>query len=117
VKNHEGQWTVEGPLSADFQEKIKVTHPFDYWDNPHNLYIQLFYEAGWIALAILGFVFYFLWQIFKFSKRQPITVASMSALIFVAIYSMTQFPFNVARLAHFIPVITGIFIVSARDEW
>lgn len=88
----------------------------NFWDNPHSEPIQLLYETGFPGIIIFGFILYFLYQIFKFSMRKPLTVACYASLICIAIFNCVQFGFHVARIGHIIPIILGMFIVSARDE-
>lgn len=67
----------------------------DIWDNPHNEFIQLLYEFGFIPFFILGFMIYDIKRRFeKHSWQIPL----ISSFIAVAILSIGQFPFHLARV-------------------
>jgi len=122
VRKIKDNWiTQEKPPQEllDNIEKTKNGQPtgtLAYWDNCHNEYIQLFFETGFPGIIILGFILFYLYQIFNFSMRKPLTVACYASLVSVAIFSLMQFPYHVARIGHVIPIVLGMFIVSARDE-
>jgi len=84
-------------------------------DHPHNEYLWLAYEIGVQALVILGFIFYFIWDRFKRSKREIFACASMGVLICLAIECLTQFPFHLARIGHILPIVLGIFYLTTED--
>ena len=86
-----------------------------WFEHPHNEYLWLGYEVGVHAWVILGFIVYFIWQRFKFSRRDVLTVASMSVLIIYATESMLQFPFHLSRVACFFPFILGVFYIATED--
>lgn len=111
------QWFVEGILPPESVERSKQgLNPLNFWSEAHNDYIQVFYEMGYPAIIIIGFMFYYLWRIFDFCRKRALETAAFSALISIAIFTNLQFPFHVSRIAHIIPVILGMFIVTARDE-
>lgn len=116
VKKMGQDWMMQESADTAFLNRIKEGNPLDLWDDPHNEYIKLFYWCGFPALIALGFMLYYLMGVFRFSARRPIAVASFASLISIAIFSTMQFPFGVARIGHMIPIIAGMFIVSARDE-
>ena len=115
VKRMENQWWAEKLVSQQFQDAKKKTNPLDLWEHPHNEYVSLFFEIGAIGLLVVGFIFYFIWQRFFKSKRSNETVALMACLVAFAVFSITQFPFHLARLAHLVPVLLGLFYVSTTD--
>jgi hypothetical protein len=116
VKKVGQNWMMQESADTAFLNRIKEGNPLDLWDDPHNEYIKLFYWCGFPALIALGFMLYYLMNVFRFSGRRAIAAASFASLISIAIFSTMQFPFGVARIGHVIPVILGMFIVSARDE-
>lgn len=118
VKDENGN--IEGATDKD-KEKFKeyfnnitnVGLTFD--DHPHNEYIWLGYEIGIQAWVVLGFIFYFLWEKFRFSKRDTLTCASMAILICFAVESILQFPLHLARVGYLLPVILGFFYITTEE--
>ena len=84
-------------------------------DHPHNEYLWFGYEVGIHSWVILGFIFYYVYDRFKKSRREPLICASMGFLIAIAIFSITQFPFHIARIGHLLPIIAGCFYISTED--
>ena len=108
---------IKGAPSQEMVEKFKRDGKiFDFWDHPHNEIIWIFYETGVGGLILFGFFIFQLWQRFIKSKMSKETVASAASIIAVLIYSQTQFPFHMARLAHIVPVILAIFYISTDES-
>ena len=84
-------------------------------DHPHNEYLWLGYEIGLHALVILGFIYYFIWQRFRFSKKDTLTCVSMAVLLCLAVECLLQFPLHMTRIGHILPVILGIFYITTED--
>ena len=118
VKKHpDGNWLLEFTVPVEFVEKVRLgENPLDFWDNPHNELIQVLFEFGQIAFLIVCAGIYFIWRIFKESKKTAITTACFCSLVAVLISSQTHFPFHVARLAHLVPIVLGMFIHSVHSE-
>jgi len=118
VKKVSGQWMMQtNGVPKEFLDKVNNNkNPIDSWDSAHNEPIQLFYETGFPGLFLLGFILFFIYKIFKFSMKRSLTVALYCSILAIMIGSLVQFSFHVARIAHVIPIIFGMFIVSARDE-
>ena len=67
------------------------------WDNPHNLYISLFFEWGVIGLFILGGYLRQLGIWFNRSVKEPNTLALAGVGLTVLLVSMGHFPMFLAR--------------------
>ena len=87
----------------------------EFIDHPHNEYISLAYEIGLQGLIILGFIYYFIWDRFKKSKRNALTCVCTGVLICMAMESLLQFPFHLARVGYLLPIILGFFYISSED--
>jgi len=110
-------WIIEGNISKEFAEKVnQKKRPLDFWDNVHSLYFQLLSEMGFPSLVIAGFILFFFVKLFRTCRKTPLAVGAFCSLLAVLICSTTQFPFHLARNAHLIPIILGIFIISARED-
>lgn len=86
-----------------------------YWDNPHNLYISLFYEWGIIGLIIMGG--YVRQNGVKFLKsvKTPNLLALTGMGIVFFIVSIGQFPMFIARLGGVILVpCAAMFEIETR---
>jgi hypothetical protein len=109
---------VKGLTDEDnklFRSAIDGKGFITFADHPHNEYIWLAYEIGIQALIILGFIFYFLWDRFRRSKRDTLTCATMGLLICIAIECLLQFPLHLSRIGHILPIILGFFYISSED--
>ena len=87
-----------------------------YSDHPHNEYIWIGYEIGLVAWIILGFIFYFIWDRFKKSRRDMLTCSSMAILICLAVECFFQFPFHLARVGYILPLALGAFYIATEEE-
>lgn len=87
----------------------------EFIDHPHNEYIWLGYEIGVQALIILGFIFYFIWERFRYSKRDILTCATMGILICLSVESLFQFPYHLSRIGNFLPVMLSFFYLTTED--
>lgn len=86
---------------------LKEGDTTDGWDNPHNEFIQLFYEFGIVAVLILGF---FIWDIRRrFNKQIHHMIPLVGFFMGVMIMSIGQFPFHLARVGLFIPIFLGCY--------
>jgi len=109
-------YVIPDKISKELDRKIQETGKgFDWWDNPHNLIITLFYEFGFPSLLGAFIFLYFLWQRFIKSKMSRDTAAVFASLAVVLVFSQTQFPFHMARLAHLPPVLLGLFYISTDE--
>lgn len=88
----------------------------DFWDAAHNEYLQITFELGFPAIAIIGFIFYGIFMRFKRSKRDNATVALTACLIAFFISCMGHFPLHLARIGHILPVLMGLFYLTTEDD-
>ena len=88
---------------------------FDYWDNPHNLYVSLAFEWGIIAFILLiGYLRQCgLW--FIRAIKEPNTLALAGFLLVFFLLSFAQFPIFLARLACFIVPIFALWEIQVRN--
>ena len=86
----------------------------DPWDNPHNEYVQLFYEFGVLGLIILGFMVYDIKK--RFTATKPYLIPLSGFLISVAIMSIGQFPFHLARVGFYIPIFIACYYKLSEKE-
>lgn len=115
VEKKGNEWLMRTTPSEKFlAEGIKKGNHklLDVWDHPHNEFIWLGYEAGFPALIILGFIVFFGWRTFFYSKKDVYTVALMASVIGFLVFSLTQFGLHVARIGHLFPIICGMLYVS-----
>lgn len=89
---------------------------YDFWDNAHNLYIQVMYEWGLIGILIL--VGYLRGCFLKFNKaiKSSNTVALGGFLIVLLIINIAQFPLFLSRCACFIIPIMALFDTQMSTE-
>ncbi len=89
---------------------------FNFWDNPHNLYVTLFFELGIIGVLLgLGF-FSDLISRFRNAVKDRETVTLATCLIIFFVASITQFPFHIARNAYLFPIILGGFFACTDPK-
>lgn len=75
------------------------------WDNPHNLYISIYYEFGLIGLMILIGYLRFLGLRFGRAIKSPNTLALGGVILLFFIVSLGHFPIFLSRLAViFVPI-------------
>lgn len=79
------------------------------WDNPHNEYIQMFFEYGFAGLFLLIGLMHEMWYRFKFypGRKDKELIVLSSCLIVYFISGLTQFPLHMARLGFAFPVLLG----------
>ena len=85
-----------------------------YWDNPHNLYISLFFEFGIIGLFLL---FGYLRQDairFKNAVKMPNVIGLAGFIIVLLGVSIGHFPIFLARFIIFIIPLVALFEVATN---
>lgn len=101
----------------DFMKKLREgkanVHSIEH---PHNEYLWFGYEVGLHSWVILGFIFYYLYDRFRKSRRDILTCAVFSYLIALAIFSLTQFNLSLPRLTHLLPIMLGCFYLTTEEE-
>jgi len=88
----------------------------DYWDNPHCLPVQIFYEYGFIGWAMLVMLIYFMMKRFVSSVKSHELIIISSILICIFISSLTQFPIWTARIGYLVPIMLGLFVLYTEPE-
>jgi len=89
----------------------KVTY-IQYWDNPHNLYVSLFFEFGLIGLFLLIAYFRQCTIRLKNAIKYPNTIALAGFLLVFLGVSIGHFPIFLARFAVIIVPCIALFEVS-----
>ena len=86
------------------------------WDNPHNLFINIFFQYGLIGLFLFLGILNEMYLRFKFSlKDKELVVVTSSILVFL-ISSLTHFPLELARNAYVFPILLGVFYAKTDKE-
>lgn len=85
-----------------------------YWDNPHNLYISLFFEFGFIGLFLFGGYLRQCAIRFNRSIKEPNCLALGGFLLLFLVLSMGHFPLFLARCACFIISAVSLFEVQTH---
>ena len=86
----------------------------DWWDNPHNEYLHLFYEFGLPGVILIGLVLYSMAIRFTRTYKTHVLVAVTGAMIALLVASVTQFPFHLARIGHIVPILLSIFFLESE---
>ena len=81
----------------------------DFWDNPHNEFIQILFEYGLVGIIILGGFLREIYLRFRMSEKSTEVVVLASIILVFLVASITQFPFHLTRLAYLMPIILGSF--------
>lgn len=109
---HQVNWKcIIGQGLGKFQN-LKVLDKYGiWWDNPHNEYLQIYFELGIIGLTLL--LGYFITLFKRFLKHIiPLTILLMSCIIVILVNSLGMFPFQIAPTAFlaitFIALLEGV---------
>ena len=86
-----------------------------YWDNAHNLYVQLAFEWGFLALLLLGGYIRQLVLWFNNAIKDRNTVALMGFVLVFFIVNIAQFPLFLARVACFCIPLLALTEIQIRD--
>lgn len=84
------------------------------WDNPHNLYISLFYEFGFLSLFILGGYLRQRCIAFKGALKDMNTLALTGFALGFFVISLASFPIFLARTACIIIPALALWEVSTN---
>ena len=87
---------------------------YPWWDNPHNLYISLFFEWGVIGLIILGGYLRQSGIYFKNAVKEPNTLALAGFMLVVFIVSIAHFPMFLARCVVLIIPAASLFEIQCK---
>lgn len=78
----------------------------DPWDHPHNEFVSLFYEFGIFGIILLvGLVNH----VRKRFWEDDDLIAICGFFIVLLVISVGHFPFHVARIGVFVPIMLGVF--------
>lgn len=88
---------------------------FDWWDNPHNEYLQLGYEFGLVGVIIFVLLVREMYLAYKRSERTREIVAISGFFIALILVSTVQFPEHLARTAYLLPIMLGLFKVETNE--
>jgi hypothetical protein len=109
-------------MSADEGKRIeryrdRTPKSLSEWHEAHNEYIQIFFEYGIVGLLIIGLFLKEICGRFRLSIDSIDVRILFGAILCYLIFSITQFPFHLARLAFFFPVILGAFFAKTDKDW
>ncbi len=79
------------------------------WDNPHNLFINVFFQYGLVGLLLLFGLLREMYFRFKHSIKDKELVVLASIILVFLISSLTHFPLELARTAYIFPLVLGAF--------
>lgn len=92
---------------------LKTGDSLNPWDNPHNEYIQLFYEFGIIGVVLLGFLSFDIFKRFDINNVELLPVFGF--FIGLAIMSIGQFPLHLARVGVYVPIFLACYYKLSDD--
>jgi len=87
------------------------------WDNPHNLYVSIAYEFGFVGLIILGGYIRQICLWFKDATKDSETLALFGFIMAFFIISIGQFPLFLARMAIFLIPMAALYEIKTRKEY
>lgn len=91
------------------------SYDVDIWDNPHNLYVSLALEWGWVGLGIaIGYIV-FIFKRFMRSEKLPNTVALFGVCLVTMILSIAHFPMFLARFTAFLIPMFAMYETITED--
>lgn len=95
--------------------ELKPDAKFDVWDNAHNEYVSLLYHFSIVGVFIICMVLYSLWNRLKRVNITPELASIIGIMLVFLVSGQTQFPFEVARLGHLVPIILGLYMIHTSD--
>jgi len=99
----------DGYLYTPYDKRV------DWWDDPHNEFVHLFYDFGLFGVIIIGFILYYLTMRFRNSVKSKELIVITSMLVVIGVTSLTQFPMHLARLGYLMPILLGLFVIHTED--
>lgn len=114
--------TLASYYSADESKRIprfknRIPKTFADWGEAHNEFIQIFFEYGLFGLTLVGFFLYEIFSRFRLSTDSKEVRVLFGAILCYLAFSTTQFPFHLARIAVFFPIILGAFFAYTDKDW
>ena len=101
------EWDRTGKLDPKRYPNFKEGDILDPWDNPHNEFLMLFYEFGIVGIILFGFMTHDI--ITRFNGFDDNLVVLTGFFICLMLISIGQFPFHLARIGIFIPIMLGAY--------
>lgn len=98
------------------QMKTQKGVHFDYFDNPHNLYISLMYEWGVVGLIILIGLLRRWGLLYAKAIKEPNTIALSGFILVTLIVSIAQFPMFLSRMVVFIIPCIALYERQVTDD-
>lgn len=102
--------------SAEVAEKtakvIKDGFRYDeltYWDNPHNFFLQILFQYGFLGVFLLFGLLREMYYRFRFAMKDKELIVITSCLLVYLITGLTHFPLELARTAYLAPLLLGAF--------
>jgi hypothetical protein len=96
---------------AKYSSFMKEGDTLDPWDNPHNEYVQLFYEFGIAGVILLGLLIYDMRNKFKSVHLPyfPWMIPLTGFFIALGIICIAQFPLHLTKVGMFVPIFLACF--------
>lgn len=86
-----------------------------WWDNPHNEYIQQFFEYGFIGLFLLVGLIREMFYRFKFAVKSKELIVITASLLVYFVSGLGHFPLHIARLACLFGIFLGAFFAKTDE--
>ncbi len=109
-------YDMDNGKMARKNKDIPKNMELNWWDNPHNEYVQQLFEYGVIGLVILAGLFYEMWHRFKFAVKSKELIVITSCLLVYFVSGLGHFPLHLARLACLFPILLGIFYARTDEH-
>ncbi|HEC64911.1 MAG TPA: hypothetical protein ENI23_06450 [bacterium] len=87
-----------------------------YWDNPHNLFVSLWYEFGIVSIILLGGMLRDIILKFKKAPKTKITIGLFAFMVVFMGVSLGHFPIFLARFAVIVIPAFALLEVSMKKE-
>ena len=98
-------------LKIDGMKKDEIA----YWDNPHNLFINVLFQYGILGLLLVFGLLREMYYRFKYAIKDQEIIVITSCIIVYLITGMTNFPLEIARTGYLFPILLGAFY-ARTDE-
>lgn len=100
--------------TAELNKDIDTQHISpNFWDNPHNFLLNYWFQYGIAGMLLLWFFLKDCTLRFVETKRSREVTVLASMLLAMCASSMTQFPFEISRIAYLLPILGGAYVSVA----